>query len=76
LRPVVLGRKNWLFIGSEDSGEVFSVLGSLANSCKKLGVEPFSYFREVLQRISARNYDNLRELLPINFVSTDFLTAA
>jgi transposase len=76
LRPIALGRKNWLFIGSEDSGEVFSVLGSLANSCKRLGVEPFSYFRDVLQRISARSYTDLRELLPINFVSTGLLTAA
>lgn len=64
LRPVALGRKNWLFIGSEDSGQVFSVLGSLAASCKRLGIEPYDYFRDVLERISAENYTNLLELLP------------
>jgi transposase len=64
LRPIALGRKNWMFIGSEDSGEVFSILGTLAASCKRLSVEPFSYFTDVIKRITAVNYNNLEELLP------------
>jgi len=64
LRPIALGRKNWMFIGSEDSGDVFSILGSLAASCKKLSVEPFSYFTDAIKRITADNYTNLEELLP------------
>jgi len=64
LRPIALGRKNWLFIGSEDSGEAFSVLASLAASCKRLGIEPYDYFRNVLERISAQDYSDLQELLP------------
>ncbi len=64
LRPIALGRKNWLFIGAEDSGEVFSVLASLAASCKRLGIEPYNYFRHVLERLSAKDYSDLEDLLP------------
>jgi transposase len=64
LRPIALGRKNWMFIGSEDSGEIFSILASLAASCKRLAVEPYAYFYDVIKRITARDYSELEELLP------------
>ena len=64
LRPIALGRKNWMFIGSEDSGEVFSILASLTASCKRLAVEPYAYFYDVIKRITASDYSDLDELLP------------
>jgi transposase len=67
LRPIALGRKNWMFIGSEDSGEVFSILASLAATCKRLSVEPYSYFSDVIKKITANNYSDLTELLPDNW---------
>jgi len=76
LRPIALGRKNWLFIGSEDSGEIFSVLASLAASCKRLGIEPYNYFRYVLEKISAEDYSDLQELLPAQYGKTPAQIAA
>jgi len=70
LRPIALGRKNWLFIGSEDSGEVFSILGSLAATCKRLSVEPYAYFYDVIKRITASNYSDLQDLLPNHWSNT------
>ena len=53
MRLAVLGRKNWLFLGSAEGGGFrASVLYSLVASCKRLGVEPFAYLRDVLDRVS------------------------
>jgi transposase len=71
LRPIALGRKNWMFIGSEDSGEVFSVLASLAATCKRLGIDPYSYFNDVIRQITANNYNDLADLLPDNWSKVD-----
>jgi hypothetical protein len=57
-------REYAMFIGSEDSGEIFSILASLAASCKRLAVEPYAYFYDVIKRLTIGNYSELDELLP------------
>ena len=64
LRTVALGRKNWLFAGSDAGGKTAAILISLCMTCKTLGVEPFSYIRDVLDRVSTHPNNRIDELLP------------
>jgi len=64
LRGVAVGRKNWLFFGSDSGGRTAAVLNSLIATCKRLRIDPFAYLRDVFARISAHPNSRLEELLP------------
>lgn len=64
LRPIVLGRKNWLFAGSDNGGRTGAILASLVASCKRHGLDPFSYLRDLLTRIAATPISQLDQFLP------------
>jgi hypothetical protein len=64
LRGVVVGRKNWLFVGSEEGGHAAAVFYSIIRSCERNGVEPFAYLRDVLARLPSTPISQLPELLP------------
>lgn len=64
LRRVALGRKNWLFCGSDNGGHTAAVLFSLIATCQRHKVEPLAYVRDVLTRIAAHPMNRLAELLP------------
>lgn len=64
IRPLALGRKNWLFIGSEEGGEVAATLFSLVQSCKASGINPEKYLTDVMKRLMSHNAQKLHELLP------------
>jgi hypothetical protein len=57
-------RKNWLFFGSEGGGATAAILFSLTETCKLLGVEPWAYLRDVLDRVSTHPARRIDELLP------------
>jgi hypothetical protein len=64
LRMVVIGRKNYLFAGSEAGARRAAIIYSLVASCKLNGIDPFRYFRDVLARVSTHPADKTDELLP------------
>lgn len=64
LRMVSLGRKNWLFFGSDHGGERGALLYSLIGTCKLNGVDPESYLRHVLNVIADWPINRVNELLP------------
>ena len=64
LRPVVIGRKNYLFTGSQRGGRAAAIHYSLIQSAKHNGVEPFAYLRDLLIRIPTHPYRRIHELLP------------
>lgn len=64
LRGVALGRKNWLFAGSDAGGERAAVLYSLIGTCRLNGVEPEAWLRYVLGHIQDWPVNRLRDLLP------------
>ncbi|MGA2330032.1 MAG: IS66 family transposase [Bryobacteraceae bacterium] len=64
LRGVAVGRKNWMFYGSDTGGSTAAVLTSLVASSKRLHIDPFAYLRDVFERISAHPKQRLEELLP------------
>jgi transposase len=66
LRVVALGRKNFLFAGSDAGGERAATLYSLLGTAKLNGVEPEAYLREVLTRIADHPVNRISELLPWN----------
>lgn len=53
LRLVAVGRKNWLFAGSEESAHDAAILYTLVASCRELGVDPWAYFHDVIKRRAA-----------------------
>jgi hypothetical protein len=64
IRPIAVGRKNWLFCGSDAGGQTAATLMSLTSSCKAANVEPFAYLRDVLERVSTHPASRIAELLP------------
>jgi transposase len=78
LRVVALGRKNYLFAGSDLGGERAASIYSLVGSAKLNGMDPEAYLREVLTRIADHPVNRIDDLLPWNLVPTEptYSTAA
>jgi transposase len=67
IRPVALGRKNWLFAGSDRGGRAAAIAFSLIQTCKLHGVEPFAYLADVLRRLPSHPINRVAELLPFRW---------
>lgn len=67
MRPVALGRKNFLFVGSDRGGRAAAVAYSLIQTCKLHGVEPYAYLADVLRRLPAHPINRVAELLPFRW---------
>jgi transposase len=70
LRPVALGRKNYLFAGSDAGGKRAAAIYSLIGSAKLNGLDPEAYLREVLTRIADHPITHIEELLPWQIVAS------
>ncbi len=64
LRGVVIGRKNWLFAGSDKGGRTVATLCSFVTSCQRHALDPFAYLRDALARISVCAINDLDQFLP------------
>ena len=71
LRAVVLGRRNYLFAGSDKGGERAAAIYSLIGTAKLNGLDPETYLREMLSRIADHPVNRIHELLPWNLVLTE-----
>lgn len=64
VRPLAIGRKNWLFVGNEEGGESAAVILTLIQSCRAIGANPREYLEDVMRRLMSHNSKKLHELLP------------
>lgn len=64
IRPLTIGRKNWLFVGSEDGGRATATILSLVQTCRNLDINPQDYLEDVLRRIMSHPAKQIHELLP------------
>ncbi|MGL4293234.1 MAG: IS66 family transposase [Bacteroidales bacterium] len=64
MRGPVVGRKNYMFCGSENGAECAAIIYSFVESCKLNGIDPFAYLDDILKRLPDTKKSNLRELLP------------
>jgi transposase len=67
LRGVAIGRKNWLFAGSDRGGERAAAMYSLIETAKLNGLDPQAYLRDVLARLPDHPAKRVAELLPWNW---------
>lgn len=67
VRPVAIGRKNYLFAGSHEAAKRSAILYSLMGTCKLHGINPFIWLRDILQRIATHPINKIQDLLPHNW---------
>ena len=70
IRPLAIGRKNYLFAGSHDAAQRAAMIYSFFAICKKHSVNPYNWLKNTLQNISTINHKNIAELYPQNFKET------
>lgn len=76
LKLVGIGRKNWLFLGSDAGGKTAATLFSFTATCKHLGIDTFAYLRDVLTRLPTQPAERLEELLPHRWQAARLAAAA
>jgi transposase len=64
IRPTAIGKKNWLFVGEADAGQRSAIIYTLIESCRRRGLDPYSYLREVLTRLPNMTNHQIPEVTP------------
>lgn len=67
IRPVALGRKNYLFCGSHDAAQRTAMIYSLLGSCKMQGINPYLWLKDIITRLPMHSVNKVKELLPNNW---------
>lgn len=70
IRPIALGRQNWLFAGSLRAGQRAAAVMSLIQSAKLNGLDPYAYLRDVMERLPTQSSHRISELLPHRWTRT------
>src|SRR5208282_2155991 len=67
IRPTAVGKKNWLFFGSEEAGQRSAVIYTLVANCRLHGVEPYTYLKDVLERLPRTTNHDVGQLTPLHW---------
>jgi hypothetical protein len=70
IRPSAVGKKNWLFIGHPEAGWRSAVIYSVIVSCRRRGIDPWEYLRDVLQRLPGMKQSEISSILPARWKQT------
>ena len=71
IRPTAIGKKNWLFMGGETTGQRSAIIYTLVECARRHGHDPESYLTDILERLPAMtNQDDLSVLLPSSWQPT------
>ena len=71
LRPLCLGKKNYMFFGNKGGGKTAAILYSLIGSCRACKINPFEYLKDILAIINSHSYAKFEELLPHQWIPAD-----
>jgi transposase len=64
IRPTALGKKNWLFFGAADAGQRSAIIYSIIESCRRHGIEPYTYLQDVLTRLPSMTNRQIKDIVP------------
>jgi hypothetical protein len=64
IRPTALGKKNWLFFGAVHAGERSAIIYTLIECCRRRGLDPYAYLRDVLTRLPAMTSNQIKDVTP------------
>jgi transposase len=64
IRPTAIGKKNWLFIGEANAGERSAIIYTIVESCRRRGIDPYAYLRDVLTRLPMATNWQIKDLTP------------
>jgi len=64
IRPTAVGKKNWLFIGDATAGERSAIIYTVIECCRRRGLDPFAYLREVFTRLPSMTNWQVKQLTP------------
>jgi hypothetical protein len=64
IRPTAVGKKNWLFIGEAEAGHRGAILYTIVESCRRRGIDPQAYLRDVLTRLPKMTTSQIPEVTP------------
>lgn len=65
IRPTALGKKNWLFIGEAEAGDRGAILYTIIECCRRRGIDPYSYLRDVLSRLPDMTNRQVPQVTPV-----------
>lgn len=64
IRPTAVGKKNWLFIGEASAGQRSAIIYTVIECCRRRGIDPFAYLREVFTRLPSMTNWQIKEITP------------
>jgi transposase len=64
IRPTALGKKNWLFFGDAEAGQRSAIIYSIIESCRRHGIEPYTYLHNVLTRLPSMTNRQIKDVVP------------
>ncbi len=67
MRRVAIGRKNWLFAGSDEGGKRAAIIYSILETCKQNGINTFDYLKDVLTRLPSAKQSDIKNFTPYNW---------
>jgi len=64
IRPTAIGKKNWLFVGEADAGQRSAIIYTVIETCRRQGLNPYQYLRDVLSRLPNMTNHQIPEIIP------------
>jgi transposase len=70
IRPTAIGKKNWLFIGGAQAGDRSAIIYTIIECCRRRGLDPFAYLRDVFSRLPSMTHWQVKDLTPAAWAKT------
>jgi transposase len=64
IRPTAVGKKNWMFIGDADAGDVSAVLYTIIEACRGRGIDPWNYLKDGLTKLPTLKTSDIKDVTP------------